>query len=189
MYTCTYMYSTILPFLFCFIDLFINKVYVHVCGFLLSHIIHVHVFFYFSFLFHFVHCFLFSLLIIFLLLFLFLSSRQTSDGNTVLLVDLNINNNNQSIIDEIFQFIGTKPEEAVSELYIHVHVHVHTNLWEEGLEYKHTKHLIQAYYTKHSNISTPSLISACFFTVGIQAHTLINIRDFNNYYSSHMIVT
>ena len=26
---------------------------------------------------------------------------------------------------------------------------------------------------KHSNISTPSLISTCFFTVGIQAHTLI----------------
>ena len=44
---------------------------------------------------------------------------------------------------------------------------------EEGLEYKHTKRLIQAYCTKHSNISTPSLISACFFTVGIQAHPLI----------------
>ena len=44
---------------------------------------------------------------------------------------------------------------------------------QKGLEYKHIKHLIQAYYTKHSNISTPSLISACFFTVGIQAHTLI----------------
>ena len=39
----------------------------------------------------------------------------------------------------------------------------------EGLEYKHTKRLIQAYYTKHSNISTSSLISACFFTVGIEA--------------------
>ena len=119
MYTCTYMYCTILPFLFCFIDLFINKVYVHVCAFLLSHILHVHVFFIFLFCFIFVHCFLFSLLIIFLLLFLSLSSRQTSDGNTVLLVDLNINNNNnQSIIDDIFQLIGTKPEEAVSELHV-----------------------------------------------------------------------
>ena len=39
--------------------------------------------------------------------------------------------------------------------------------------YKHTKRLIQAYCTKHSNISTPSLISACFFTVGIQAQPLI----------------
>ena len=72
---------------------------------------------------------LFSLFIINCLSFTIFSfsSRQTSDGNTVLLVDLNINNNNQSIIDEIFQFIGTKPEEAVSELYIHVHVH--TSLW------------------------------------------------------------
>ena len=75
------------------------------------------------------------LLIVFLL-FLFLSSRQTSDGNTVLLVDLNINNNNQSIIDEIFQFIGTKPEEAVSELYMYM--------------------CIQAYGRKDLNISTPS---------------------------------
>ena len=72
----------------------------------------------------------------------------------------------------------------MSELYIHVH----TSLWEEGLEYKHTKHLIQAYYTKHSNISTPSLISACFFTVGIQAHPLI-LEIFIIIISSHMIVT
>ena len=34
------------------------------------------------------------------------------------------------------------------------------------------KHLIQVYYTKHSNIGTPSLINACFFTVGIQGHHL-----------------
>ena len=45
-------------------------------------------------------------------------------------------------------------------------------LINEVLEYKHTKHLIQAYYTKHSNISTPSLINACFFTMEIQAHPL-----------------
>ena len=32
---------------------------------------------------------------------------------------------------------------------------------------------MQAYCTGHSNISTPSLISACFFTVGIQAQPLI----------------
>ena len=32
---------------------------------------------------------------------------------------------------------------------------------------------IQAYGRKDLNISTPSLISACFFTVGIQAQPLI----------------
>ena len=41
------------------------------------------------------------------------------------------------------------------------------------LNYKHTKHLIQAYCTKHLNISTPSL-STCFFTVGMQAHHYYN---------------
>ena len=40
------------------------------------------------------------LLIVFILLFLSLSSRQTSDGNTALLVDLNINNNNQEAGNE-----------------------------------------------------------------------------------------
>ena len=40
---------------------------------------------------------------------------------------------------------------------------MHTSLWAHQA-------LDTAYYTKHSNISTPSLISTCFLTVGIQAH-------------------
>lgn len=45
--------------------------------------------------------------------FSILSSRQRSDGSMVLLVDTNPDGE-QSLLDEIFQFIGAKPEEAVS---------------------------------------------------------------------------
>lgn len=41
-----------------------------------------------------------------------LSSRQRSDGSMALLVDTNPDGE-QSLLDEIFQFIGAKPEEAV----------------------------------------------------------------------------
>ena len=50
-------------------------------------------------------------------------------------------------------------------------------MYSYNLEYKHDP--ILSAYKAHA--STPSLISACFFTMGIQAHTLI-IRDFVLFY-------
>ena len=67
-------------------------------------------------------------------------------------------------------------EDRILSAYLFISAYTQcTSLWEEGLEYKKTKHLIQAYYAKCSNIhvSTPSLISTCFFTLGIQTHPLI----------------
>ena len=80
------------------------------------------------------------------------------------------NNNNNNILYNLYY-----KEDPILSAYLFISAYTQcTSLWEEGLEYKKKKRLIQAYYAKCSNIhvSTPSLISTCFFTLGIQAHPL-----------------
>ena len=61
------------------------------------------------------------------------------------------------------------------------------SFYKEGLEYKHTKRLIQAYCTKYSNISTPSLISACLFTDILEICTKITIVYYRQWINSFNI--